>query len=49
LIPSSIPREEFGTLYALRWGEETYFDRLKNVMGIELFSGLSEESIHQDF
>jgi Transposase DDE domain len=42
------PSEEFGDLYCLRWGEETYFDRVKNVMNIELFSGLSEESIQQD-
>lgn len=43
------PSEEFGDLYRLRWNEETYFDRVKNVMNIEMFSGLSEESIHQDF
>lgn len=43
------PSEEFGALYHLRWGEETYFDRLKNVMNIELFSGVSTESIYQDF
>jgi hypothetical protein len=43
------PSEEFGQLYITRWREETYFDRLKNVMNIELFSGLSEESMYQDF
>jgi hypothetical protein len=49
LDPEEYPSAEFGDLYCLRWGEETYFDRVKNVMNIELFSGLSEESIHQDF
>lgn len=43
------PSEEFGWLYAQRWVEETYFDRLKNVMSLELFSGMSEESVRQDF
>jgi hypothetical protein len=43
------PSEDFGDIYRLRWNEETYFDRVKNVMNIEMFSGLSEESIHQDF
>jgi hypothetical protein len=38
------PSEEFGEIYSLRWNEETYFDRVKNVMNIEMFAGLSEES-----
>lgn len=41
--------QEFSPLYALRWEEETFFDHAKNVMNIELFSGLSEESARQDF
>jgi hypothetical protein len=43
------PSEDYTVLYNKRWHEETYFDRVKNVMNIELFSGLSEESIRQDF
>ena len=43
------PGEEFQALYFKRWGEETYFDRLKNIMGLEMFSGLTEEAVRQDF
>jgi len=41
--------EMFKDLYILRWGVETYFDRLKNKMQIEIFSGYSVEAIKQDF
>ena len=43
------PSEIFKDLYILRWGVETYFDRLKNKMQIEIFSGHSVEAIKQDF
>jgi hypothetical protein len=36
-------------LYRLRWGVETYYDRLKNIFEIERFSGQSVLSIEQDF
>ena len=43
------PRKEFYEVYGWRWGDETYYDRLKNIFEVERFSGLSEESIKQDF
>ncbi len=36
-------------LYRLRWGVETYYDRLKNIFEIERFRGRSVLSIEQDF
>jgi hypothetical protein len=43
------PREEFYVVYGSRWGDETYYDRIKNVFELERFSGQSEEAIKQDF
>lgn len=40
---------EFKHLYGLRWGIETYFDRLKNIFEVERFSGTSLQSIKQDY
>ena len=39
----------FKDLYFLRWGIETNFDRLKNKIEIENFTGLSTLSILQDY
>jgi hypothetical protein len=41
--------EEFQEVYFYRWGEETFFDRLKNIFEVERFSGSSVTSIKQDF
>ena len=43
------PRREFFKVYGIRWENETYFDRIKNIFEIERFSGQSETSIKQDF
>lgn len=43
------PAEEFKTLYAKRWGVETYFDRLKNLLEVERFSSRKVNGIEQDF
>jgi hypothetical protein len=43
------PHAEMQRLYGLRWGVETYYDRLKNIFEIERFSGRSVLSIEQDF
>lgn len=40
---------EFYKVYGKRWGDETYYDRLKNIYEVERFSGLSAESIKQGF
>lgn len=45
----SYPQEEFYQVYGSRWGDETYYDRIKNVFELERFSGQSEEAIKQDF
>lgn len=42
-------RTEFYKVYGWRWRDETYYDRIKNIFELERFSGLSEESIKQDF
>ncbi len=43
------PTQTFGNLYALRWGTETFADRLKNKLQVEIFSGHRPETIPQDF
>lgn len=42
-------REAFLALYALRWGVETAYDRIKNQLCLEKFSGRSAISIQQEF
>ena len=39
----------FKALYFKRWGIETYYDRLKNILNLENFSGLTNQAILQDF
>lgn len=43
------PSSVFKELYSQRWGIETFYDRLKNKLKVEHFSGYSNESIQQDF
>jgi hypothetical protein len=43
------PAQEFKQVYGWRWGEETYFDRLKNIYEVERFSGKTVLAIEQDF
>ena len=40
---------EFKEVYGWRWGEETYFDRIKNIFELERFSGSTLTAITQDF
>ena len=42
-------RREFFKVYGIRWNNETYFDRIKNIFEVERFSGQTETSIKQDF
>jgi hypothetical protein len=44
-----LPELEFPTLYALRWGVETYYHKLKQIVGVEQFSGRTPNSVRQDF
>lgn len=43
------PSAEFYQVYGWRWGNETYYDRLKNIFEVERFSGVSQRVIEQDF
>ena len=43
------PYECFKDLYFKRWGIEIYYDRLKNILNVENFSGLTNQAILQDF
>lgn len=41
--------EDFKYLYKKRWGIETYYDRLKNILEVERFSSEDLNNILQDF
>jgi hypothetical protein len=43
------PDSQFKALYFLRWGVETNISTQKNILQLESFSGLTVESIEQDF
>jgi hypothetical protein len=43
------PCKCFKSLYYQRWGVETYYDRLKNILALENFSGLTKHAVLQDF
>lgn len=43
------PYEDFQGVYAKRWGSETNYDVLKNILEIENFTGKSPLSVRQDF
>ena len=46
---TKFPTNIFKELYFKRWGIETLYDKLKNKLLIEKFTGYSESSILQDF
>lgn len=41
--------EDFQELYNRRWKIETFYNRFKNIIGVECFSGTSNHSILQEF
>ena len=43
------PDSEFKALYFLRWGVETNISIQKNILQMEAFSGLTVETVEQDF
>ena len=45
----AFPSSAFQGLYAKRWGSETYYDVLKNILEVENFTGKSSLSVRQDF
>lgn len=49
LLDKSYTAGDFKELYWLRWGVETFYGVLKTRLNLENFSGLSPETIRQDF
>jgi len=43
------PDEQFKDLYFMRWGVETNISLQKNILQLESFSGLTVQSVLQDF
>ena len=48
LDTETYPKSTLAEAYRLRWGIETFFDRIKNIYDLERFSGQSLHSIEQD-
>jgi len=49
LDAETVPYADFQGVYAKRWGSETNYDVLKNILEIENFTGKSPLSVRQDF
>ena len=50
LLEESLYRTEaFGPVYWRRWGQETFYARLKGRLDLEPFSGQTPEAVAQDF
>ena len=49
LDKDKLKTSDFKELYALRWGIETYFDLIKNRLGLENFTGQTALAVKQDF
>ena len=49
LDEKAYPTEELAQLYWRRWGQETFFARLKSRMDLENCSGLTVDAVEQDF
>lgn len=43
------PYKDFKELYFKRWKVETFYNRFKNIIGVECFSGTSNQFIQQEF
>jgi Transposase DDE domain len=49
LDPQFYPTEDFDQVYWRRWGQETFYGRLKGRLDLENCSGLSLQAVEQDF
>jgi hypothetical protein len=49
LDETAYPTDAFGPLYWQRWGQETYYGRLKGRLDLEHCSGRTVEAVEQDF
>lgn len=48
LDPELYPTQDFGELYWCRWGQETFYGRVKGRLDLENCSGLSVHAVEQD-
>jgi hypothetical protein len=46
---AAVPTAELGELYHQRWGQETYYGRLKGRLDLEHWTGETETAVQQDF
>ena len=49
LDETAYPTAEFGALYHQRWGQETYYGRLKGRLDLEHWTGETQTAVEQDF
>lgn len=49
LDSATFPYSVFAELYFMRWRVEVFYDRIKNILMLENFSGLTPNAILQDF
>ena len=49
LDEANYPTEDFGDVYGRRWGQETYYGRLKGRLDLEHSTGRSVAAVEQDF
>ena len=49
LDSKTYPHKDFKALYYKRWAIETFYNRFKNIIGVENFSGTSDQFIQQEF
>jgi Transposase DDE domain len=49
LDPELYPTQDFAQLYWRRWGQETFYGRLKGRLDLENCSGLTVQAVEQDF
>ena len=49
LDEGAYPTESFGAVYWRRWGQETFYGRLKGRLDLEHCSGATVEAVEQDF
>lgn len=49
LDKSEFGHQEFKDLYFIRWKVETFYNRFKNIVGVDNFSGTSNQFIQQEF
>jgi hypothetical protein len=49
LDPAAYPTEELAKVYWQRWGQETFYGRLKGRWDLEHCSGKTQEALEQDF